>query len=150
MNCKVDRNRSALRPRMSDSFKLLGGAYIRVEISHVIFHTPSAGHSVESTSNASQNLFTMPLAVTSSVKGTTATIRGAPSTPLNMRVASTSAYRFASWICFAWFRLFDFVCAALEFTLGTFWGAVRVGMRPFAFSFREDFVACRDLKGLFC
>ena len=36
----------------------------------------------------------------------TATIRGAPSAPLNIRVAETNALRFAIWVCFALFRRF--------------------------------------------
>lgn len=50
---------------------------------------------------------------TSGVKGTTATIRGTPSTPLNKRVADTIACLFCSCTCFAWFFLFSRVCAAV-------------------------------------
>lgn len=47
----------------------------------------------------------------SSVSGMTATIRGAPSTPLKTRVADTKAFRFLICDCFALLRLLSLVCA---------------------------------------
>jgi hypothetical protein len=68
---------------------------------------PSAGISRESASEA-----TAPRASTSGVKGITATIRGAPSTPLNIRVAEIKDCRFFAWACLAVFRLFRRSCGA--------------------------------------
>ncbi len=79
---------------------------------HLIFQTPSSGQSSEGKSSTSAREFTAVLALTSNVSGITATIRGAPSTPLNTRVADTRALRFASWICFELFLRFRRVCDA--------------------------------------
>lgn len=104
----------------------------------------------------------------SGVRGIIATIRGAPSTPLNTRVAETRALRFFVCACFALFLRFNLDCA-VALDVGAAFGDAR-GIRPssivsllhdrarservgdclpFAASFNEDFVACLDLKGLF-
>ena len=67
----------------------------------------SAGISRESASDA-----TVLRASTSGVRGITATIRGAPSTPLNIRVAEIKDCLFFDWACLAVFRLFRRSCAA--------------------------------------
>ena len=75
-------------------------------VTYLTFQRPSSGQSSAVESNASASDETVTLGLTSSVKGITATIRGAPSTPLKIRVAETSAFRLINWACFALLRRF--------------------------------------------
>lgn len=74
---------------------------------HLIFQSPASGQSSAEISKTWTNEDTAFFELTSSLSGMTATIRGAPSAPLNMRVAEMMELRLASWVCFAWFRRFS-------------------------------------------
>jgi hypothetical protein len=92
---------------------------------HFNFHKPVSGQSSAGASRASARADTVLRAFTSSLSGITATMRGAPSTPLNIRVADTNACRFFVWPCLALFRLFRRDCAAaieVGATFGEFLG----------------------------
>ena len=62
-------------------------------VTHLNFQRPSSGQSSAVEPNDSANDATVIFGLTSSVKGITATIRGAPSTPLKIRVAETKEFR---------------------------------------------------------
>jgi hypothetical protein len=81
---------------------------------HFILQMPS---SVQSSAETSSDLTidaTMFLELMSGHKGTTATVLGAPSTPLKSLLAETISILFFAWVCFAWFLLFSLAWAALE------------------------------------
>lgn len=72
-----------------------------------------------------------------SVRGMTATIRGAPSTPLNNRVAEMRVFRFFSCACFALFFLLRRACAAAALEAGVPFGDWR-GTRPYVDRFENQ------------
>jgi len=76
------------------------------EQTHRIFHKPFSEHSSAEISKDSASDATAFWGLTSAVRGITATIRGAPSTPLNIRVAEINAFRLTVCACFALFRRF--------------------------------------------
>lgn len=68
---------------------------------YLILQSPASGQSSAEISKVCANEDTAIFALTSSLSGMTVTIRGAPSTPLNIRVAEMIAFRLTSCVCFA-------------------------------------------------
>jgi len=71
------------------------------EDAHLTLCSPSFGQSAGDMSKACTNDDNATFALTSSVSGMITTIRGALSTPLNIRDAETKALRLTIWLCFA-------------------------------------------------
>lgn len=144
---------------------------------YLIFQRPSVGQSSADRPRESTSADTVAREPTSSVNGITATILGAPSVPLKIRVADTSDCRFLTCACLELLRRFNRVCAAVlraELAFGDCLDKRPVNMNstidsilscfvmpeaivtyayryiPLAASFREPLVACFDLKDLFC
>ena len=74
---------------------------VQREDAHLTLCSPSFGQSSGDMSNACTNDDNATFASTSAVSGMITTIRGAPSTPLNIRDAETKALRLTIWVCFA-------------------------------------------------
>ena len=80
---------------------------------YLIFQRPSVGQSSADRPRESTSADTVAREPTSSVNGITATILGAPSVPLKIRVADTSDCRFLTCACLELLRRFNRVCAAV-------------------------------------
>lgn len=113
MNCNEVLKRSALNKCSNQISRVMSA--LENSNAHFIFHIPLSGQSSTDRSKDSARDTTVVRVLTSGVNGMTATIRGAPSTPLNMRVPAMRAFRFLTRVCFALFFLFKRDCAtALE------------------------------------
>jgi hypothetical protein len=106
---KLQRRFEAISSVVAASGLAVSVGYVHAYLN---FQTPNSGISDTAASMDSATDAATACALTSRLRGITATMRGAPLTPTNMRVAENKACLFLIWICLALFRLFSLDRAA--------------------------------------